>query len=286
MPDNWGIFDGEGAFWDADDLRLEQTLGTDLPRSDLCEYAVRNLGYIGIQLNGRVPRIKLRPAVVQPRALISLFYWLSDCRQECAAISWIDEVWTDEIVPGAANLRRRLCALCDHSDPAANVRLLSRMLPLSMLEAGTPLREIYDTWSVSRELTDVEVAASCFDQLFGGRYTITTPSPDASRMIILKIGSGYKTYHSRYLRHAIGTFLEDSPDIHYGRWVADAHRGVHFSGAPLFGDVDAIIDRPRQGPHRMRYRRLILPFARAAGERVLVTASSLAESIDLRVERA
>jgi hypothetical protein len=284
MPKKWGIIDADGAFWDAADFRLEQMLSTDLLRHDLCDYAVRNLGYIGVQSNSRVPRIRLRPAVVQPRALISLFYWLADRKCECSAISWLDKVWIDEIIPGSANLRRRLCELCDHSRPLTDRRLLSCALPLSALIFGTPLRVVYDAWSVSRELTDVEAAADYLDQLCDGRYTITTPSADAARMIILKIGGGYKSYASPYLRHAVGTFLEDGPDIHYGRWVANAHRGVHFSAMPSFDDVDATIDRPRRGPHRVRYRRLILPFAGAGGERVLVTASSLAESVDLRIE--
>jgi hypothetical protein len=86
------------------------------------------------------------------------------------------------------------------------------------------------------------------------------------------------------LRYAVGTQLEDVPDVQYGQWVAEAHRDVHFSSNPWCGDVDAIIDRPRQGAHRVRYRRLILPFSRPGGERLLVTASSISDAIDLRVE--
>ena len=283
MAEEWGIIDADGAFWDAADARLEQRLGTDLLRPDLCDYAVRNLGYIGVQQSGPMPRVKLRPAIVEPGALIELFYWLADRRTPCAAISWLDKTWTDEIVR-SAHLRQRLGALCDRSRPVAFRRLLSRPLPLSALQAGSALRLVHDTWSVSKEITDVEAAARRFDRLFGGRYTITAPTSDASRLIILKIGSGYKSYAAPYLRHAVGTLLEDSPDVHYGQWVGEAHRNVHFAAAPLCGEVDAIIDRAREGAHRVRYRRLILPFASAGGDRLLVTVSSLARNVDLRVE--
>jgi len=284
MRDMWGIIDADGAFWDAADARLEHRLGTDLPRTELCDYAVRNLGYIAVQSNGPMPRIRLRPAIVEPSALIALFYWISDGQFPCAAISWLDKSWSDEIIPGSANLRRRLGQLCDRSRPAARQRLLSRALPPSDLRSGTPLHIVHGNWSICREITDLDAAADRFDQLFRGRYTITAPSSDGGELIIRKVGSGYKSYDERYLRCAVGTQLEDVPDVQYGQWVAEAHRDVHFSSVPWYGDVDAIIDRPRQGAHRVRYRRLILPFSRPGGERLLVTASSISDAIDLRVE--
>lgn len=286
MRDSWGIIDADGAFWRADDARLELKLGTDLPREDLGDYAVRNLGYIAVQAGGPMPRIRLRPAIVEPSALVGLFYWLGDSKHTCAAISWLDKTWSDEIVPGQANIRRRLSLLCDRSRPAQRKRLLSRMLRPSALELGSPLQIAYADWSVCKDVTDLESAAKRFDRLFQGRFTITSPSSDGGELIIRKVGSGYKSYDSRYLRYAIGTRLEDVPDVQYGQWVAEAHRTVHATAKPWYGEVDAIIDRPRQGAHRVRYRRLILPFSRPAGERLLVTASSLSSDVDLRVERA
>lgn len=286
MRHSWGIIDADGAFWRAGDVRLEHKLGTDLPHDDLCDYAVRNLGYIAVQASGHIPRIRLRPGIVEPSALVALFYWMADGDYTCAAISWLDKAWSDEIVPGPANIRRRLGHLCDRSRPAAHKRLLSRTLPPSALERGTPLQIAYAGWSIGKDITDLEVAAKRFDRLFKGRYTITSPSSDGNELIIRKVGSGYKSYDARYLRFAVGTQLEDVPDVQYGQWVADAHRNVHASAKPWCGEVDAIIDRPRQGAHRVRYRRLILPFSRHGGERLLVTASSLGRDIDLRVEHA
>lgn len=284
MRHSWGIIDADGAFWRAADVGLEHKLGTDLPRDDLCDYAVRNLGYIAVQASGHIPRIRLRPAIVEPSALVALFYWLADGAYVCAAISWLDKTWSDEIVPGPANIRRRLGHLCDRSRPAARQRLLSRPLPFSALEHGTPLQIAYGNWSASKDITDLEVAAEGFDRLFNGRYTMTTPTSDGSELIIRKVGSGYKSYDTHYLRRAVGTQLEDVPDVQYGQWVAEAHRDVYSTSIPWCGEVDAIIDRPRQGAHRVRYRRLILPFSRPRGERLLVTASSLGRDIDLRVE--
>jgi hypothetical protein len=284
MRHSWGIIDADGAFWRAADVRLEHKLGTDLPRDDLCDYAVRNLGYIAVQATGHIPRIRLRPAIVEPGALVALFYWLADGGHACAAISWLDKTWSDEIVPGSANIRRRLGHLCDRSRPAARRRLLSRTLLPSALQPGTPLHIAHGAWSICREITDLEAAAERFDQLFGGRFTITAPSSDGGELIIRKVGSGYKSYDARYLRHAVGTRFEDVPDVQYGQWVAEAHRDVYLTSRPWCGEVDAIIDRPRQGAHRVRYRRLILPFSRPGGQRLLVTASSLGPDIDLRVE--
>ena len=69
MRHSWGIIDADGAFWRSNDIRLEHKLGTDLPHDDLCDYAVRNLGYIAVQAGGPVPRIRLRPQIVEPSAL-------------------------------------------------------------------------------------------------------------------------------------------------------------------------------------------------------------------------
>jgi hypothetical protein len=286
MRHSWGIIDADGAFWRSNDIRLEHKLGTDLPHDDLCDYAVRNLGYIAVQAGGPVPRIRLRPQIVEPSALVGLFYWLADGRHTCAAISWLDKTWSDEIVPGEANIRRRLGHLCDRSRPAARQRLLSRTLQPSALRRGTALHTAYRNWVVCKEITDVDAAAERFDRLFSGRYTMTSPSSDGGELIIRKVGSGYKSYDARYLRHAVGTQLQDVPDVSYGQWVADAHRDVHASAKPWFGEVDAIIERSRQSAHRVRYRRLILPFSRPGGERLLVSASCLGRDIDLRVERA
>lgn len=284
MRHSWGIIDADGAFWRATDVRLEHKLGTDLPLDDLCEYAVRNLGYIAVQASERVPRIRLRPAIVEPSALVGLFYWLADGAYTRAAISWLDKTWSDEIVPGSANIRRRLGQLCDRSRPASRQRLLSRTLPPSALQRGTPLHAAYCDWKVSKDIPDLNAAAERFDRLFSGRFTMTAPSSDGGELIIRKVGSGYKSYDARYLRHAVGTRFEDVPDVRYGQWVAEAHRDVYLTSRPWCGEVDAVIDRPRQGVHRVRYRRLILPFSRPRGERLLVTASSLGRDIDLRVE--
>ena len=85
---------------------------------------------------------------------------------------------------------------------------------------------------VCKEITDVEAAAERFDRLFSGRYTMTSPSSDGGELIIRKVGSGYQSYDARYLRHAVGTQLEDVPDVPYGQWVAEAHRDVHASAKP------------------------------------------------------
>lgn len=120
------------------------------------------------------------------------------------------------------------------------------------------------------------------NDLVSGRMTIAEPVGDKADLITRYIGDGYKVYDRHWLRVAIGRRYEDGPDPYYGRWVADAQRVVMQNKVPVIEDVDAIFDRPFQSRLRVRYTRVILPFQLGGRRPWLLTASTLAPSIDLR----
>jgi hypothetical protein len=285
MPDEKWIIDDKGEVWPSTSSALRHMLFADLPAGRLAHYLIANLGFVSVEESEKGAHIRLRPAMVSPVAVTALLYWLFDHKPKRVVLSTFTHDWQHEIFASRQSFIDRLLSAIDAFSTTRPSNFLKKARAFGKLRPGSPLARTHREW-LTRPTVDDEAAfiADC-QRRFAGRFTITAPW-NSGAVLILAIGAGYHSYNRNWVLLAHGRRHEDGPDYHYGRWVAAAHRQVLDASTPLLDDVDAIIERPGLGAHRVCYTRMILPFKRPGGGTWLLSASTLDDRIDLRVEHA
>jgi hypothetical protein len=277
------IIDDKGDIWPGSSGFLRQLLFCELSEPHFSQYLITNLGFIALHERDAGASIRLRPQVVSPLAVVGLAYWLSDRRIERVALSSLGSEWQHRIFASRQSCMQCLLSMVEREPPDHGQNFLSTSKSFAELRPGTPLDAIHRKWRTDPEVGDEDAFLADCQFRFRGRFTVTRPQDD--RVVIHRIGPGYCSYNATWLSIAEGHPHEDGPDYRYGRWVAHAHHRVLNTSAPALDDVDAIIERPRGGPNRVCYTRLILPFRRRNGGIWLLSASTLDSRIDLRAER-
>jgi hypothetical protein len=141
-------------------------------------------------------------------------------------------------------------------------------------------------WRASGGKFDRERLSAVLERALNGRYVLVEAKPERSALLIKAVGSGLTKPAEYWLARSIGKRLEDQPDYDFGKWAAAYYRDVIAKGEPRLGNVDAVISWPQQARRSFRYQRLVMPFKAEKGSTILMTASLVDPSIDLRAKPA
>jgi hypothetical protein len=250
------LIDDKGRQWEPRSLALRLHLRASIDDRELAQFSVLNLGFIAVAPHGVSAHIRLRPAVVAPAALGSLYVWLHEYSVERVVVSWYDGHWRDEIIGWGIQGWRRLTALLETTKPPT--RVYSREhTSMDSLGSANPLRHL---------LTDGSRLISCVSNpqalpaSLRSRYVLLTE--DAyGELRVCDFGDTMMSRSGWWRRRARGHRIDDMPDWSYGRWVADAYREARQRGQPLLEKVNAVIDWPEVGTYSHAYWRLIVPLS-------------------------
>jgi hypothetical protein len=262
---------------EAGEVHPAEQRGAFEPRDD----PINESGFIRIDYRGQRCRICLQASVVSAAALIGLLHWLRDSRVKTVLLFDLSK---QNSVPSIASRSRALQLVRNllaeaTPGPGDSRRRLSRRL---RAEHSILSPFVAPFLEVARNRNGIREMVPACEAMFRGRYTITHVHDGSQTVLIAASGEGYKSLARSWCHMAPGHRLQDGPDYHYGRWVAEAHRSAFSAGWPAFHDVDALISRPRQSPMRVTYTRLIAPFVLRGGKRYILSASAVRDSIDLR----
>ena len=266
------LVDDQGEFWRWGDLRLGRQLQTNSDPNTLWPFCIRNLGFVGLDRSHPRLRLRLRPAKVSATAIAGLLFWLFDHPPETTVLSLWDDGWQDEIIGGSDRLMRRLYALQVSAAEPVGTWFDRRAVDPATLDTSHPIRELICLWKAAALGSEAQAADVC-DRLFGGTFTIVRRNFEHAH-IITQQGLGYRIYDRSYLRTAIGTRIEDDPNVEYGRWVAQGLCEAVREQRPLVEDVNAALVGP-SGRRRVSYRRILLPLGDRCGSPAVITASRL-----------
>lgn len=278
------LFDDQGEVWDARSRSLAHDLNASIGREELIDYAIRNLGFAAAKERGGSLRVSLRPAVVSPIAFSALLYWLHDRTADRVLISFCDRQWTHEMMRSRDEAVRRLLDSVDFGQGTRDGDFLQEDLPLEALPETSPLWDVLQTWRASGGTFDRERLAPLLERALNGRFVLVEATPDRPSMLIKDVGSGLSKPAEYWLARSIGNRIEDQPDYDYGKWIADYYRDVVTQGTPRLGNVDAVINWPQQSRRSFRYQRLLVPFRGDGNSTVLMAASLVDPTINLRVK--
>ena len=261
---------------------LRHALRSNLNPEELSTYVVTNMGYVAVEERRGTAWLRLRPRGVSQVTLAAVLFWLGDRPIERAVISHYDRAWRHEVIGPAAGVLARLGELV--VDPLAvrggdfhrkrHGKAVTALAPLMQLWHRDPAAPFSDL---------------CRDLLhgwLGGRYMVLKRAQWSRRLEICAVGRGFVVYDDIWLANAVGRRFEDQPDPLYARWAAKAYYDAGASEQAVVDDIDALICRPGRDKARLQYQRAILPYRQPSGDQLLLCASLLDRSIDLRGEAA
>ena len=277
------LIDDSGDVLTSGSQAIAERLGVP-PEGRVEDYAVENIGCIGLSLRRDTWHVRYRPAIVSERAMAGLFYWLLDHPPRPMAISWLEGVWRIERV----------------ADTRAAIAFLSYMMELRRKPLGSnahriqsrPSLQAQHRWEKVRDAVVPLVEPSgvstmlytLLDRCFAGRWSLIDVIKGQVTAEIAHQGTGYPPLDPVFTNHTAGYRLEKLADEQYRSWINTIFLDVAEAGQPRFDDVDAVIYWPRFGDMRTRYWRLIVPIQRTASSCRILSASGNDSGIDLRPE--
>jgi hypothetical protein len=249
------LIDDRGKVWEPHSLALRSRLRASIDDGELQEFAILNLGFIGLAISKGSVRIQLRPVLAKPAALGALYLWLHQCAPERVVVTWYNGRWQDEIIGWHHDGWRRITCLLER--PEYPTQGFSRgTIPLDRLTTENPLRYVLE--DASRLASIVANPAQTLPAPLADRYLLLMED-DNRELRVCDFGSALMTRSPQWQRRARGRRVDDLPDWNYGQWVADAYRQAGRSGQPLLEEVAAVIDWPELGTLSHAYWRLIVP---------------------------
>jgi hypothetical protein len=245
-------------------------------------YAIENMGHVGIAERDECIHVRCRPMLMQDKTISSLLYWLLDHAHKLVVVSWLDDIWHMErpmttkcavaflgLVMDKRTLRR---------SPTSS-RLLSR---LSQAVAERWSRVAAETLQAADAGCAAESRRRALDDLYNGRWTVIDLELSTRRMRHAELGGGYPPLDPGLLHERSGFDFDGVGDQGYKDWVLKNFVDVAATNKPKFEDVDAVVSWPRIGDMRTRYWRAVIPLERDSHSCRLLSVSGCDSSIDLR----
>lgn len=255
--------------------RIRAELGGRAPDFDIADYAVRNLGYVAVAFSPRYLRVRLRPSLVSPPAAAALLTHIADRRPGRVAISWLAESWRHEVVGNTRTAIARLGAIfADGIGEGVDGRFVATRRSLGSVLATIrhPFAPLLNRW-LDAALPD-DLVTLLETHGLSHRSAIFERDGATGDFVFRHSGAGIRVYGAAWPGNALGRRLQDMPDPAYGQWIGATYRMVDDVQVARHELVHATIAGADRVRRRWRYERLLLPWRRSDGRRLLLTVST------------
>jgi hypothetical protein len=123
------LIDDQGQFWRGESRQLRAAYDSPYSGGEFVEYAVKNLGFVAINVYGASCQLRLRPNFIGIRVVEALRDWLSATKIERVVLTTFETGWKDEFVP-AARIHSRLETLVESEKTEQLPDFLATPLPI------------------------------------------------------------------------------------------------------------------------------------------------------------
>ncbi len=279
------LIDDQGELWRGESRQLRVAFDSPYSGGEFVEYAVKNLGFVAINVFGASCQARLRPGFVTERATKALLEWLARSRLERMVVSAFDKEWQSQLVR-VADAHSHLSQLINYASQAKPDDFLSNSLDISAIAGRPLLRDIVEAWPHIVGQYEYDALLALLRGIFENRFVVVKMPAEAPHLLFHEVGNGlmYSAYET-WRSCAIGAPIEEQPDRHFGRWVASTYNAAAHDVVPRIEAVDAIMRWPHAGRSRHRYKRVIFPFHAAGAPKFLVGGTIVDDSIDLRIAK-
>jgi hypothetical protein len=278
------LIDDQGELWRGDSRQLREAFDSPFSGGEFVEYAIKNLGFIALNMYGTSCQLRLRPGFATAKAIMSVRDWLRSTKVARIVLTTFEGDWRDELLQ-PAKIEGRLEGMAESTVSQRPDDLLRAPLTAAALEARSEVMDIIDGWPHLLTTYEAATLTRLLRTVFGDRFVVVRKADGADRFVFQEIGPTMFPGYDPWRTCAIGAPLEEQPDRNYGRWVAKVYREAIETGEPRVEAVDAIMRCPVKGRSRFRYKRLIFPLPQSSTGPLLVGGSFTDTSIDLRIPR-
>jgi hypothetical protein len=284
------LIDDLGELWHGESRRLRAAFDSPYSGGEFIEYAVKNLGFVAINVYGTSCQVRLRPGFATAKALLGFRQWLQRTRCERLVISKYEGGWRDELVrPAEAD--RRIEAMVQPDRPQVVDDFIAKPLAPAAMASRPALAELAESWPVIVENYDTDTLVRLLRSAFDDRFVIVRRSPDRQKLTFQEFGGRIYAQYEPWRTCAVGAPIQEQPDRVYGRWIsrlyqeATAQSVQGEQAGPRLDAVDAIVRCPHRGRSRFRYKRAIFRLPSGSEGDLFFAGSFEDPSIDLRIVR-
>jgi hypothetical protein len=272
------IADHDGLVRAINSPRIRADLGSSLPVEDLADFAVRNLGYIGLRASPRSVRIWMRPKSVKPKSLLGAMQWLEGQAGKRVVLSCYEERWNDRVFGDSISAIQGIVNEVLPANPRSRDFVRKDRVNPEYCPEG--LQVLLALWRASPQRYDEATLFPILKQWLHDRYIVVRVNE--GRHLVHDAGSGMPMLSPAWRRVSVGQRFEDLHDYEFGRWSVQAYQRAAEQAAPVLEDLDVIINLPGRPRTRVTYTRVILPFETDKGSRLLLGASLIDPNVNLR----
>lgn len=277
------LIDDQGTPWNGASRELRSAFDSPYSGGEFIEYAVINLGFVAVNTYGNSYQVRIRPAIVSKTALGTLATRLASTKVDRVVLSSFDGEWSNELIPSQIAVLRRIKELIVEAARAKPEDFLSRPTETVRGPAGAAISQILKNWARLSQHNGQHELMQRLSAAFGDRYVVVQQDSRDRTVVFKEMGGGLFSNYETWKSCAIGAPVEEQPDRNYGRWVAKVCQDAFTTNTPRLDDIDALVRWPHAGRTRLRYKRLLLPIDAGASGQLLVSASLMDPSIDLRI---
>ena len=274
------LIDGNGDECSLAHSPVLRRLGNSSPLAELALFAVRNLGCIATATTNRLCQLWIRPTHAKPIALAAAFEWVATSCNKRVCISEYGREWSEQLFPDRVSAIQFLIG----AETARGYRrhdFLRRRRPADDLASTPGLIPLLQTWRDLGGRIDRDRLNHVLTGPVADRYVLIEVCGQTP--IVRDFGTGIVMLDDHWRQHGRGARLQDMYDFAFGRWSAQTYVEALPSCVPVLEEIDVTANVPGRSRRRFCYKRIILPFQADDGSTVLLGASALDPTIDLRM---
>lgn len=283
------LIDDDGGVNDSRSLALRSKLCAVQAGDAFGDYAIRNLGFIAVQLTQTSAHVRLRPTHVSPVAFAGLMYWLADNEPDRVMLTAFDKgEWQHQMLGSGDVAAIKLAQIVGRAQRREDTNFLAKERAIETLAKDDPMRQLYEARAELEAAVlrhDLDLAGQIMNKHVGGRHLMSSADHDMKRIVLASIGNGFAAEAGYWMSRIVGHRLDDMPDARYGAWTAESYATAMREGIARLHDIDIMVQWPSEKPRRYRTRRLLLPMKDSQERPVVLSASLPDPRIDLRRPR-
>lgn len=279
------LIDQDGEVWRGNSRQLRVAYDTPYSGGEFSTYAMKNLGFIGLQIYGRSCQVLARFEVVTQRAVLGLHRWVQDNAFDRYVVSDIYGGGNLSLFTSSDEVLRVVGAVADEARANSNQSYFLKDLQDSPIPGVRRLQDmlVNRRFDLSNQ-DDLSALRQHTNEVFDDRYIMARRRADNGSLAFRQIGQELFRGYGSWRAQAIDAPVSELPDATYGTWVQQAYGDALTSGKPLHQQVDAVVKWPLAGKARLRYDRAIIPFVDGDGLPCLISGTAVNNGIDLRLD--
>ena len=181
------LIDDSGLEWPATSRKLREAFGSPYSGSEFVDYAIANLGFVGIDNYGASCQLRLRPSLVSEACWRGVSKWLRRARSERVVVSWLGSDWSYELILSKDVALRRVEDLITSATTARPDDFLSRPLGLDEISPLSALGQIVRNWETLSAPSGQSRLKHLVEATLGDRYVLIKKSSNDGRLIFQEL---------------------------------------------------------------------------------------------------